>query len=78
MLPPPTDDSRVLHNITEDRSKINPAFLSGLSEFKDLLKTTLAPKSSIKDGEFVTGAGTLFLESPYHTNFSWNVQGGKA
>lgn len=65
MLPPPTDDSRVLHNITEDRSKINPAFLSGLSEFKDLLKTTLAPKSSIKDGEFVTGADLAALAEIY-------------
>ena len=32
-------------------------FLSGVKEFKGLLRTTLVPKHSFNDGEIVTGEG---------------------
>ena len=59
MLPPPSCKPEDLRRINQDRSKINPDFLSGLEDFKRLIKTTLAPKNSINNGEFVTGEGII-------------------
>ena len=59
MLPPPSTKSQDLRNINQDRGNLNPDFLTGLEDFKSLLKTTLAPKNSINDGEFVTGEGII-------------------
>lgn len=59
MLPPPSLNSEDLQRINQERSNLNAKFLSGLEDFKSLIKTTLAPKNSINDGEFVTGEGIV-------------------
>lgn len=59
MLPPPSCKSEDLRRINQDRSNLNSDFLSGLEDFKRLIKATLAPKNSINDGEFVTGEGII-------------------
>ena len=59
MLPPPSCKPEDLRRINQVRSNINPDFLSGLEDFKRLIKTTLAPKTSINNGEFVTGEGII-------------------
>ena len=66
MLPPPSCKPEDLRRINQDRSNLNSDFLSGLEDFKRLLKTTLAPKNSINGGEFVTGEGII-------TYFWWHV-----
>ena len=59
MLPPPSYKPQDLEGINQDRSNLNPDFLSGLEDFKCLIKTTLAPKNSVNNGEFVTGEGII-------------------
>ena len=61
-LPPPTVNEEVLKNINQNKSQINPEFLSGIEKFKELLRTTLIPKHSFNDGEIVTGEGTACSE----------------
>ena len=55
--PPPTVNEEALKNINWNRSQINPEFLSGIEQFKKLLRTTLVAKHSFNDGEIVTGEG---------------------
>ena len=56
-LPPPTVDREVLKSITENKSVINPLFISGLEDFRSLVRRILLPKNSVNDGELVTGEG---------------------
>ena len=56
-LPPPTVDLEVLKSITENKSVINPLFISGLEDFRSLVRRILLPKNSVNDGELVTGEG---------------------
>jgi len=48
-----------MKSINERIDEINPKFLSGLEKFKSLIRTTLSPKHSFNDGEFVTGEGKM-------------------
>ncbi|KAJ7380884.1 hypothetical protein OS493_004467 [Desmophyllum pertusum] len=64
-LPPPTVNAEVLRDINRNRSQINADFLSGIEEFKKLLRTTLTPKHSFNDGEIVTGEGLAALVQLY-------------
>ena len=57
MLPPPSDDAETMRSINEKRDQVNHLFLSGLEKFKHLIRSILAPKHSINEGEFVTGEG---------------------
>ena len=56
-VPPPAVNEEVLKNINRNKSQINPDFLSGIEDFKRLLRGTLVPKHSFNDGEIVTGEG---------------------
>ena len=56
-LPSPTVDPEALKSITENKSLINPLFISGLEDFRSLVRRILLPKNSINDGELVTGEG---------------------
>ena len=56
-LPPPTLDPEALKSITENKSVINTLFISGLEDFRSLVRRILLPKNSINDGELVTGEG---------------------
>lgn len=58
-LPSPTVDVETMKSINERIDEINPKFLSGLEKFKSLIRTTLSPKHSFNDGEFVTGEGKM-------------------
>ena len=60
-LPPPSVHSHVLQNISDDESQLEPAFVSGLEQFKDFLKNFIVPKNSVNAGEFVTGEGNISL-----------------
>lgn len=65
-LPSPTSDDDVMQDISNSREKLNPKFLAGLKQFESLLKSKLAPKSSIHKGEKVTGEGKyLVVIFPY-------------
>ncbi|XP_068715181.1 guanylate-binding protein 6-like isoform X2 [Montipora foliosa] len=64
-LPSPTVDVETMKSINQRKDEINPKFLSGLEEFKSLIKTTLSPKHSFNDGEFVTGEGLAVLVQLY-------------
>ena len=56
-LPPPSSDPKVLENIARNKDKLTPAFLSGVQNFKPLLKSVLVAKRSFNDGDIVTGEG---------------------
>ena len=58
-LPPPSSDPDVVQNLNDESnfSEINKSFLKGVKEFKQLLHSTLTPKHSLNEGEFVTGEG---------------------
>ena len=56
-LPSPTVDPEALKSITENKSLINPLFISGLEDFRSLVRRILLPKNSVNDGELVTGEG---------------------
>ncbi|XP_022804568.1 guanylate-binding protein 6-like isoform X2 [Stylophora pistillata] len=64
-LPPPTTDIEVLRSIHANKSLINPSFLSGMEDFKDLVRRVLLPKKSINVGESVTGEGLAALVELY-------------
>ncbi|KAJ7380866.1 hypothetical protein OS493_004449 [Desmophyllum pertusum] len=64
-LPIPTVDPEVLKSISDKQSQINPAFLSGLKQFRQLLKDTLVPKNSFNDDELVSGEGLAQLVELY-------------
>ena len=66
-LPSPTVDPETMKSINQKKDKVNPLFLSGLEKFKRLITTTLSPKHSFNDGEFVTGEGnkSIFLHAIY-------------
>ena len=59
MLPPPTVDSKLMTRLNEEKGRVNRLFWSGLENFKQLIKKTLAPKNSFNDGEYVTGEGNI-------------------
>ena len=65
-LPPPSSDDEVMQNISHAKDKLNPKFLDGVKRFKFLLKSKLAPKRSINQGEFVTGEGKESLMQVYY------------
>ncbi len=72
-LPSPTVDPETMKSINKKKEKVNPLFLSGLEKFKRLMETTLSPKYSFNDGEFVTGEGKIdffSLLSPYFSKES--------
>ena len=58
-LPPPSSDPDVVQNLNDETSlpEINKSFLKGVQEFKAMLLSTLTPKHSVNEGEFVTGEG---------------------
>ena len=56
-LPPPLSDPKVLENIARNKDKLTPAFLSGVQNFKSLLKSVLVAKGRFNDGDIVTGEG---------------------
>ena len=56
-LPPLAVNEEALKNINRNRSQMNPEFLSGIEQFKKLLRTTLVANHSFNDGEIVTGEG---------------------
>lgn len=58
-LPSPTVDVETMKGINQRKDEINPKFWSGLEKFKSLISTTLSPKHSFNDGEFVTGEGKM-------------------
>ena len=60
-LPPPSADDEVMRSLNENKALLQSKFLSGLEQFKSLLRSTLVPKHSYIDGEFVTGEGEDFL-----------------
>ncbi|XP_068683206.1 guanylate-binding protein 4-like [Montipora foliosa] len=64
-LPPPSDDDKLLRNMNSNKSRLNPRFLSGLKQFKQLLRSVLIPKYSPNDGEIVTGEGLAALVQLY-------------
>lgn len=60
-LPPPAADPAVLITISDSKSQLQPLFVSGLEQFKQLLKKTLAPKNSFNIEEFVSGEGNTII-----------------
>lgn len=60
-LPLPSADVEVMQNLSENKVLLQSKFLSGLEQFKSLLRSTLVPKCSYTNGEFVTGEGEGFL-----------------
>ncbi|XP_068705737.1 guanylate-binding protein 6-like isoform X2 [Montipora foliosa] len=58
-LPPPSADGELLRNMNSNKSRLNPCFLSGLEQFKQLLRSVLIPKYSFNEGEIVTGLAAL-------------------
>lgn len=60
-LPLPSADDEVMQNLRESKVLLQSKFLSGLEQFKSLLRSTLVPKYSYTNGEFVTGEGEEFL-----------------
>ncbi|XP_067054263.1 guanylate-binding protein 6-like isoform X3 [Acropora muricata] len=64
-LPPPSSDSKILENIAGNKSKLSPAFVSGVQKFKPLLKSVLKTKQSFNDGDIVTGEGLAALVCLY-------------
>ena len=66
-LHPPSVNPEVLRSLNEDKALLHSAFLSGMEQFKTLLRSTLVPKHSYTVGEFVTGEGDYFLTEPYIT-----------
>ncbi|XP_067052778.1 guanylate-binding protein 6-like, partial [Acropora muricata] len=64
-LPPPSSDPEILKNIAGNKSKLSPAFLSGVEKFKPLLKSVLVPKQSVNAGDIVTGEGLAELVIHY-------------
>lgn len=66
-LPIPAGDSKVLKSISDNKSRINLLFTSGLEDFKRLVRRILLPKNSINDGELVTGEGKGRLSATFVT-----------
>ena len=66
-LPPPSSDPKVLENIARNKDKLTPAFLSGVQQFKPLLKSVLVAKQSFNDGDIMTGEG-MYEVSVLHGN----------
>ncbi|XP_068722035.1 guanylate-binding protein 6-like [Montipora capricornis] len=64
-LPPPSADGELLRNMNSNKSRLNPCFLSGLEQFKQLLRSVLIPKYSFNEGEIVTGEGLAALVQLY-------------
>ena len=58
-LPPPSFDDDVIQMLNAEhvQGQINPKFLSAVQKFKEFLREKLTPKTSLNDGEFVTGEG---------------------
>lgn len=56
-LSPPTANPEALKSITDNKSLINPLFISGLENFRSLVRRILLPKNSVNDGELLTGEG---------------------
>lgn len=60
-LPSPAFDPEIVKSINDNKSRINPLFLSGIEEFKGLLGDLLTPKKSFSEEELVTGEGIYSL-----------------
>lgn len=61
ILPSPSVDPELMKCINKKKRQLNPAFLSGLEQFKVKMNNILAPKRSFNDKEFVTGEGKYFV-----------------
>ena len=73
-LPPPSSDSKILENIAGNKSKLSPAFVSGVQKFKPLLKSVLKTKQSFNDGDIVTGEGLFEIFHVVNDLLvSWNL-----
>ena len=74
-LPPPTVDPEVLQNLTENWSKerMNPSFIKGVEDFRQMLRTKLSTKPSFGGQGVVTGEGwskySLCEHSYFKTSF---------
>ena len=55
-----------MQNIFHTKDQLDPHFLDGVRHFESLLKSKLAPKRSINQGEFVTGEGKGSLLQVYY------------
>ena len=55
-----------MRSLNENKALLQSKFLTGLKQFKSLLRSTLVPKHSYTDGEFVTGEGGDFLTESYN------------
>ena len=64
-LPPPAMDPEVISNLNceEVQQDINKSFVREVQEFKETLKSKLAPKRSFNDGEYVTGEGNDYYRN---------------
>ena len=62
-LPPPSSDPDVIQNLNDECNlpEINKSFLKGVQAFKQMLLSTLTPKKSFNEGEYVTGEGKRLL-----------------
>ena len=58
-LPPPTVDKKLMKNIRDNKSQMEP-FFQELDQFRGSLEEILNPKKSFNEGELVTGEGTDF------------------
>lgn len=59
-LPPPTVDKKLMKNIRDNKSQMEP-FFQELDQFRGSLEEILNPKKSFNEGELVTGEGTDFF-----------------
>ena len=64
-LPSPSVDPDVLSNIHDATTQINPAFLRGVQQFKEILVKQLEPKKGFHDKELVTGEGNCNSSKMY-------------
>ena len=60
-MPPPSADDEVIRSPNENKVLLQRKFLQALKQFKSLLRSTLVPKHSYNNAEFVTGEGEDFL-----------------
>ena len=47
----------MIRSLTKERQKLDPRFLSGLEQFKALVRHNMEIKRSVIEGECITGEG---------------------
>ena len=66
-LPLPSANDKVMRSLNENKDRLESKFKERLEQFKSLLRSTLVPKHSYTDGEFVTGEGGDLLTENCNT-----------